>query len=106
MKSKISYYKDLCKMIIQQKNVHIEKIETINDTLFANKLTKENLQDHKKLIHNLLGIVNEKREEIYLMQSQIEILEKEIKFWLYDFDSIKINAEIRVKNRIDIEKND
>ena len=40
MKDKISYYKDLCKTIIQHKNMHIEKIEEINDVLFTNKLSK------------------------------------------------------------------
>jgi hypothetical protein len=41
---------------------------------------------------------NEKREEIYLITSQKDILEKELKFWVYDFERIKLNTEIR--NRI------
>jgi len=39
----------------------------------------------------------EKREEIYLIRSQKEILEKEINLWVYDYDKIKINTEIRVR---------
>jgi hypothetical protein len=96
MKEKVQYYKNLCKTILKQKNKHLEKIESINEVLFTNKLTTENLQTHKKLIQDLLCVINEKREEIYLMQSQVEIFEREINFWVYDFDSIKINPDIRV----------
>lgn len=96
MKDKVHYYKALCKNIIQQKNKYIEKIESVNEILFTNKVTLDNLMQHKKLIHELFSIINEKREDIYLMQSQIEIYQKEIKFWLWDFDTIKINPEIRV----------
>jgi hypothetical protein len=39
----------------------------------------------------------EKREEIYLIRSQKEILEKEINLWVYDYDKIKVNTEIRVR---------
>jgi len=40
MKDKVKYYKDLCKTILQQKNKYLEKIETINEVLFTNKLTQ------------------------------------------------------------------
>lgn len=95
MKEKVKYYKELCKTIMQMKNQQIDKIEEINDILFTNKLSKENLNNHKILIHNLLKMNNEKREEIYLVSSQKEILEKELRFWVYDFDRIKLNTEIR-----------
>lgn len=95
IKEKIHYYKDLCKTVIQQKNRHLDRIENINDVLFSHKLTKENLDDHKSLIRDLLQLVNEKREQIYLLQSTSEILEKEIKFWVYDYDMIKLNPKIR-----------
>ena len=39
LQEKIRYYKDLFKIIIQQKNKHIDKIEDINDVLFSNKIT-------------------------------------------------------------------
>jgi hypothetical protein len=42
MKDKVKYYKDLCKTILQQKNKYLEKIETINEVLFTNKLTQGN----------------------------------------------------------------
>jgi hypothetical protein len=104
MKDKIRYYKELCKTIMQMKNNQIDKIEEINDVLFRNKLTKgksgfyeENLNNHKSLIQSLLKMNTEKREEIYLIRSQKEILEKEINLWVYDYDKIKINTEIRVR---------
>ena len=40
VQDKIRYYKDLCKVIIQQKNKHIEKIEFINEVLFSHKITE------------------------------------------------------------------
>ena len=39
---------------------------------------------------------NEKREEIYLLTSQINTLEKELRLWIYDFDKIKLNNDLRV----------
>ena len=96
MNRKIKYYQELCKTIIHQKNQNSDKIESINDILFSNIVSYENLHLHKKLINDLLSIINEKREEIYLQNTNIEILEKEIRLWIYDFDSIKLSQEIRV----------
>lgn len=95
MKEKIHYYRELCKTVIHQKNKHLDKIESINDILFSQKLTKENLQDHKKLIQDLLGVVNEKREEIYILKADKEILLGELRTMVYDYDAIKLNKEIR-----------
>jgi hypothetical protein len=96
LREKIKYYKELCKAVIQQKNKFLEKIEMINNIIFSNNLTSENLIQHKKLIQDLLGIIKEKREEIYLLKSNVEIIEKEMKFWIYDFESIKLSKEIKV----------
>ena len=49
------------------------------------------------MIQSLLKMNTEKREEIYLIRSQKEILEKEINLWVYDYDKIKVNTEIRVR---------
>lgn len=95
MKEKISYYKELAKNVIQQKNKHLRKIEEINDVLFANKLSMPNLMSHKKLIQDLLNIINEKRDTIYLLQSENEILNKELNFWVYDFEKLKLDNTIR-----------
>ena len=57
---------------------------------------KENLALHKNLIHNMLQELNSKKEEIHLLHSEYSILEKEARTWMYDFDSIKINPELRV----------
>ena len=54
------------------------------------------MNNHKKLIKEILNVINEKRDEIYLLQSSINTYEKEFKFWIYDFDTIKINVELRV----------
>lgn len=97
MKEKINYFKELSKTVIQQKNKHLSKIEKINDVLFANRVTFQNLQDHKVLIQELLNVVNEKRDQIYLLTSEKEILEKEMKFWFHDIDIIKSNKRIREK---------
>jgi hypothetical protein len=96
MRIKIQNYKNLIKLIFQQKTKHIEKVDTINEILFSHKLTTENLLQHKKLIQDLLSLTNEKREELYLKQSELEILEKDIRFWISEYDNIKINAEVRV----------
>jgi len=97
MKEKIHYYKELAKTVIQQKNKHIGKLETINDVLFSNKVSIENLQNHKNLIKDLLNVINEKRDQIYLLTSENEILNKELSFWVYDFENLKLDNSIREK---------
>lgn len=95
MKEKVRYYKDLCKTIVDQKSKHLDKINKINDILFAQKLTKENLEDHKKLIRDLLKVNNEKKEEIYVLKANNEILAEEMKMWVYDYENVKLNKTIR-----------
>ncbi len=97
MKEKVNYFKELSKTVIQQNNKHLQKIEKINDILFANKLSMQNLQDHKLLINDLLNVINEKRDQIYLLTSEKEIIEKELNFWIYDFDKLKYNQRFREK---------
>ncbi len=97
MKEKINYFKELSKTIMQQKNKHLQKIEKINDTLFANKISYQNLQDHKILIQDLLNVVNEKRDQIYLLTTEKENLDKELKFWVYNIDLLKTNKKIKEK---------
>lgn len=105
MKDKVKYYKDLCKLIIAQKNKHLNKIERINDVLFNRRLSVENLDDHKSLIQDLLKVVNEKREEIYLIRSRNEILNNELEFWLYNFEELKLNNLMRERMKnIDIKQ--
>ena len=48
MKQKIKFYKDLCGIVIQQKNIHLDKIEKINEVLFTNSLTSGKLKFIKK----------------------------------------------------------
>ena len=64
MKVRINYFKEISKTVIQQKNKQIQKVEKINDILYAKQLSVENLEDHKLLIKDLLVIINEKREQI------------------------------------------
>jgi hypothetical protein len=105
IKQKISYYKELCKTIIQQEHNYIKKIEDVNDVLFANKVSKENLNAHKKLISELLAVINEKRDQIYLCNSEKDIMERECKFWITDFDKVKLCKITREKiKEINIEK--
>jgi len=105
VKQKISYYKELCKTIIQQENNHIKKIEDVNDVLFANKVSTENLNLHKKLISELLAVINEKRDQIYLVNSEKEIMERECRFWITDFDRIKLCKITREKiKEIDLDQ--
>lgn len=96
-KDRISYYKNLCKLIIQHKNKHLDRVEKISDVLSQNRLSKENLEDHKNLIHDLLNCMNERRDTIYLLNSKIEILENELKFWIYDWDNLKLDPKFREK---------
>jgi hypothetical protein len=39
---------------------------------------------------------SEKREEINLVNFQKELLEKELRFWIYDYDNIRLSVDIRV----------
>ena len=52
------------------------------------------------MIQNLLQVINEKREEMYLIQTQIDISQKELRHWVYDIDNIKILPLIQVYNKI------
>ena len=70
------------------------------------KFIKENLTSHKKIIHQLLQSLNKKKDDIYLLNSQNEILEKECRFWIYDFDSLKNSTEMRVHINILIYRKD
>jgi len=97
LKDKINYLKELCKTIIQQKNKHLTKIEKINDVLFANKISLQNLQNHKILIQELLNVVNEKRDQIYLLTAEKENLEKDLNLWVYGFDKLKAHRRIKEK---------
>ncbi len=82
-------------MIIQTKEKNTEFLEKINSILISSKITEENLNNHKNLIQSLLIVINEKREEIIKMNCKVESAEKELKFWIYDFDNIKENKKIR-----------
>ena len=105
LNEKVKFYKDLCMLIVQQKHRQIENIEVIAEILSTGKLNEENLTNHKKLIKDLLVINNEKREELYLKNSEIEILTKELRFFIHDFDNIKLDKKIRL-NLTDIKKNE
>ena len=48
------------------------------------------------MIQDIMLVINEKRQQIYLLQSTNDNLEKEIKFYLYEYDTIKLNNDIRV----------
>ena len=80
MKEKINYYKNLSKTLLSQKNNNTQNIEDLTTILFSNKISKENLQNHKNIINQLIAIVNEKREEVYQLESKISILEHELIF--------------------------
>lgn len=97
IREKIGYYKDLCKTLIDNKNNQNTKIDKINDILFSRKLTEENLNDHKTLIYNLINLLNEKRDQIYLLNTDVEIMNKELNYFVYGFDKIKLSAKIREK---------
>lgn len=97
IKEKIGYYKDLCKTLIENKNKDNSKIEKINDILFARKLSNENLDDHKALIHNLIYLLNEKRDYTYILKSDIETMNRELNLFVFGFDKIKLDSKIRDK---------
>jgi hypothetical protein len=108
MRIKIDYYKALVKNVIQQKGKHLQKIERINDILFAKNPNIQNLEDHKLLITDLLSLVNEKRDQICLIESEKMLIEKEINFWVQGYDLIKtesIREKIKKMNIIEMKKN-
>jgi len=82
-------------MIIQNKDNDVGILQKLNDILVSTNITQENLNNHKLMIQTLLNVINKKREEIFIMTSKVEIAEKELKFWIYDFDKIKSNKKIR-----------
>ena len=100
---KINYYKELCKTLVS-KNPKIPNMDTINDILCARKLSAENLNRHKDLIEIVMHVNREKTNEIYLLTSEIEILTKELRYWIYDYDKVKHCKELKkIKDSIIIE---
>jgi len=93
---KIEFYKELCKTILSQEQDTLSDIDIINDVLFSNVRTEKNLSDHKDLIRKLLKMVQDKSDEIYLLTSEIEILQKELRYWIFDYEALKHNKVIRV----------
>ncbi len=94
LREKTIYYKELCKIIIQQKNEHVKKVEDISEVLLSQATTKENLDNHKKLINELLLVNNEKRDKIYLLKKDISVLTSELRLWVYDYENVKLNKTI------------
>lgn len=104
-KEKIKYYKDLCRMIFQAREKNLNILEKLNDILVSNKMTEENLNNHKTIIKALLTVINQKREEMFIMNSKVEIAEKELNFWIYDFEKIKANRKLREEiSKINVDK--
>ncbi len=105
IREKIGYYKDLCKTLIQSNNNQNNKIDKINDILFSRKLSEENLNDHKTLIYNMISLLDEKRNQIYLYKTDIDIMNKELNYFVYGFDKIKLDSKIREKiKEVNIQK--
>ncbi len=99
MKERVNIYKNLSKIFLSQKNKNIQIIENLTTILYSNKISKENLQNHKNIINQLIAIVNEKREEVYQLESKISILEHELNFWLVDFNDLKLDQNLRIKRQ-------
>jgi len=92
---KIEYYREFCMRIIAMKSTDISSIEKIQDVMLSHKLTKESLEAHKHIIAQLLNEINSKKEQIYLFTSENEILKKELRFFLWDYESLKLSKEFR-----------
>ena len=93
---KINFYKTLCKTLLGEENTEIADIDTINDILFSFKVDKANLNHHKKLIGDLLHIIQEKNKKIYSLATENELLNKDIRFWVHGYDQLKVDKIIRV----------
>lgn len=107
IKQKISYYKDLCKTLVANKSTGESNkiLDQINDILFSKKVSEENLNEHKNLIYNLISLLNEKRDYTYLLKTDIQIMQKELNFFIYGFDKIKLDDKIREKfKEVDVQQ--
>jgi len=92
---RINNYKSFIKNVIHTK-VKDQKIDDIMDILFRNNLTQDNLDNHKKSLNFVLSLLNDQREANYMLTSEYEILNKEMNFWIADFDKLKAQKELRV----------
>lgn len=99
IKEKVDYYKDLCKTVLETKEKRENKLEKLNDILFQKNLTETNLNNHKTIIYNFIDLLNEKREDIYLHKSNMEIMTRELNLFVHGFDIIKLDKNIREKIR-------
>ena len=122
MSNKIQYYKNLAKALVIKFNSKVTNIENISEILFENELSEYNLKRHKEIIQNTMDQIKIKQNEIYLLNSNYEILEKEAKTFVYGFcilkksksirtdiknvniEQIKNNVENEVKNKLQLNK--
>lgn len=87
--------KQLFSELIKHKFKNVEGLETILSTLIDDSVTKSNLHSHKAMIQDLIQKINTLKEDIYLKQSSIDSLNKEIRLWVYDFDRLKLDNEVK-----------
>jgi hypothetical protein len=106
LKQKINYYKEFCKNILQSKNKDSSFFDSnfINEVIFSHNLDNENLNNHKKLVQQLIQVTNEKRDEIFLLKTKKKILKDELRLWVYDYETLKLNKSLREKiNEINLQ---
>lgn len=104
---KLEYYRRFIQFILDKEKSYFTDIDAINDILSSYKLSKANLTNHKKITKTLFKLLNKQREKIYLLQADVEIKEKELNTYIYDWSNIKHDKNVRKRiNEINMKSKD
>jgi len=82
LKERAKTFKDFCKLILQYNSKNMESMDVMNEILMDKTVSSINLEKHKELIIHLLGIIKSKKEELYLLTTEVET-RVNIKLYIY-----------------------
>ena len=106
---KIDFYKELITSIYTLKNKNIKSTNkninltnecissSIGNILFNDLLVADNLINHKFLIKLMIKFNNQLQQNLYLLISDKEILQKELNTFIYNYNNLKLNKDFRNK---------
>jgi len=98
LNKKIHYHKRFLDFILNEKDcVYFEDVDKINDVMSSQRVSQKTLTDHKTIVKTLFKHLNAQREQIYVLQSEVEIRDKELNTWIYDWQKLRRNPNFRRK---------
>ncbi len=81
---------------------HPPKDLNIENSLRNNSCTVENLIDHKAIIRILMGEYFNQEAQRILAETQTSNLQRELRLWIIDWDSLKLSKNIRERMKLNL----